>query len=104
MSIGSGIHVKVQEIEFQALLQDCYLFPLYKYFLSDMCMLLNHYLYFTKVQLLNFLQKDNNRIIFYYKNIQRRQLAMKFGQVPKNWPVGTNTLSEEKDVPSIEQG
>lgn len=29
---------------------------------------------------------------------------MKFGQVPKNWPVGTNTLSEEKDVPSIEQG
>ena len=28
---------------------------------------------------------------------------MKFGQVPKNRPVGTNTLSEEKDVPSIEQ-
>lgn len=100
MSIGSGIHVRAQMIEFQALLQDCYLFPLYKYFLDDICMLLNHYLYLTQVQLLHFLQKHNNRI-FYYWNIQRKQLAMNFGQVPKSWPVGTSTLSLRKRMSPV---
>lgn len=41
-------------------------FFLNKYFLNDICVLLNFYLYFTKMQLLKFLPKNNNRVIFYY--------------------------------------